>query len=127
MKNKGFTLIEMLGVVIVLSLLSIFIIPGVVNLLSSKKDDVIDVNGKLIYNAAKLYISDNNSDSTCISIDTLVDEGYLESPVKYENNDNNKKEILNNRDDKLKYSIKINSLKDNNQKNLYEIVLTSKC
>ena len=47
MKNKGFTLIEVLGVIVILSLLLILIVPGIINRLSSKQEQTIETQTKL--------------------------------------------------------------------------------
>ncbi len=94
MLNKGFTLIELLGVIVILSLLMALIFPRIINTIrdSSKKSD--ELNKELIYNAAKIYIQNNkeyykkkNNAVYCISLDDLVKEDLLKSPIKLSNDD----------------------------------------
>lgn len=99
MKNYGFTLIELLGVIVILALLIIIVFPSIVNSVkgSSKKTD--DLTLELIYNATDMHISNNrgnfkrtNGNTYCIKLSTLINEGYLKSPIKLSDEDitNNK-------------------------------------
>lgn len=88
MKNKGFTLIEVLGIIVILSLLLILIVPGIINRLSSKQEQTIETQNKIIYDAAYQYINERpdkfpikRSSTYCIGIKTLIDDGKLSSPV----------------------------------------------
>ena len=92
--NKGYTLIELLGVILILVLLTALVLPNVMNSIKSstnKNDELIE---DIIISSAKLYMSDNYSDmkiddgfTYCISLSTLVKDGYLETPIKYNNMD----------------------------------------
>jgi type IV pilus assembly protein PilA len=83
--NKGFTLIEMIAVVIIVGLISLVSVPPIVNQLVNKKQEINGVTEQLIYDAAELYIEDNNIvvvNYECISLDKLVTNGYLKAPIK---------------------------------------------
>lgn len=82
MKN-GFTLVEVMAVILLIGLLSIFAIPAVVNQVSKKGEDVDNVTKKIIYSAAELYINQNNitfeNENYCgITLQLLIDKGYLD-------------------------------------------------
>ena len=89
MKNKGYTLIELLGVMIILALLVSFVIPSVINSIKSsteKKDNLVN---DLIINAAEMYVGDysNNFHETygntyCVSLNTLKENNYLKDSVE---------------------------------------------
>lgn len=88
MKNKGFTLVELLGVIVIISLLLILIIPGIINRISNSNDEAKDTENQLIYDAADQYIKEHPEDYPsgksgryCISIQSLIDDGKLSSPV----------------------------------------------
>ena len=87
--KKGFTLVELLGVIIILTVLILLVIPSVVNLVKGSSKDIDDTTKKLLYDAAKIYISDNsdyykesNGNKFCISIKDLISNKYLDSEVK---------------------------------------------
>jgi uncharacterized protein with FMN-binding domain len=89
MNKKGFTLTEILGVIVVISLLLIIIVPGMINKLSSSKEPAEKAQNELIYNASDQYISENKdtyptgqSGKYCIPIQKLIDGGKLVDPVK---------------------------------------------
>ena len=92
--KKGFTLIEMIGVMVILSLLILFATPNVINYIKSggeTKDKVVET---MIFEATKQYIIDNQSmykkdskNTYCISLNTLASEGYVESPIKLSSSD----------------------------------------
>ena len=97
MKNKGFTIIELLGVMIILSMIVLLVFPKIINSVKSNKsgDEAIE---KIIYSATSLYIDDNsdyytkrNNKTYCIKIKDLVDNNNLKKPVKYKD----KKDITN--------------------------------
>lgn len=92
--NKGYTLVELLGVVIILILLTALVLPNVINSIkgSSKNND--DLMEDIIISAAKIYMSDNFQDmhvdngfTYCIPLTKLVENDYLKTPIKYNNID----------------------------------------
>lgn len=92
MKNKGFTLMELLGVIIILSILVLIAFPPLLNQITKTKQEIKNSTKALIIDASKDYYEDNvnNYDKIegmtyCIGIDTLVDEGYLNKKIKDEN------------------------------------------
>ena len=119
MKNKGFTLTELLGVIIILSILVLLVFPKVYNSVKSNKngDKVVE---KIIYNATSLYMDDNSdyyikdqSKTYCIKIKDLVDNDNLKAPVKYKD----KSDITNYMTVKVTYNDGFN----------YEIVNNEDC
>lgn len=89
MENKGFTLTELLGVIVIIALLLLLIIPGIINRLSDSGDDATDAENQLIFDAADQYIREHPEDYPpgksgryCITIQSLIDDGKLASPVK---------------------------------------------
>lgn len=89
MKNKGFTLMELLATIIIVSIVTGLVVPTVINQLAGKKHDIDDTTKKMIYEAADLYMSNNISNypklagnSYCISLEQLVNSEYLVTPLK---------------------------------------------
>ena len=54
--NKGFTLAELLGVIVVISLLLLLIIPAIINGVSSREDDVELIQNEIIFEAVSQYL-----------------------------------------------------------------------
>ena len=84
MKKNGFTLVELLAVVTILSLLLLLIAPKIVNQLNNSKNEVNDVTKKIIYSATEKYIKDNNMKieyDYCLSIEKLQDGEYLSDTI----------------------------------------------
>lgn len=89
MSKKGFTLTEILGVIVIIGILLILIIPGIISRISNSGDEASETENQLIYDATDQYIRENPSDYPpgksgryCITIQSLVDDGKLVAPVK---------------------------------------------
>ena len=94
MKKRGFTLVELLAVVVILGLLLVVAIPQIQNQLLSKKSAVNAATLEMIYDATenyvsadpstfqKVYINSSEYTSYCIQLQDLVDAGKLEAPIK---------------------------------------------
>lgn len=87
--KKGFTLIEIVAVIAVVSILLVILTPYLLNSVNNKKNEVSNVAKKMIYDAADIYIKDNNEIYTsdegatyCIKLETLVNSGKLMNPIK---------------------------------------------
>ena len=83
MKNKGFTLIELIGTIVILSLLLLIISPVVTRSIKNgvkQADDQAKANIEL---AAKNWKSDNKgSTATFVTVSELINGGYLDEEVK---------------------------------------------
>ncbi len=62
MNNKGFTLVEVLAVVVILSILIAIMVPNVNTIINKQKENSLDNIKKSIESATKIYISDNKYD-----------------------------------------------------------------
>lgn len=80
--KRGFTLIEMLVVIVIISMLSIIVFPLIMNQFAEKKDSISDITKKMIVDAAELYARERNINYGSISLKDLVDDGKLEEPIK---------------------------------------------
>lgn len=88
MNRKGFTLAEILGVIVIISLLLILIVPTIINNISSSGEDAEDTGNEIIFNAADLYIREHSeeyptgkSGKYCVAISDLINDGKLTEPV----------------------------------------------
>lgn len=87
--NKGFTLVELLAVIVILLAISVIAIPNITASLERNKNKMSESQKKLIASSAELYISENKNTITyyssfvagscCLSINTLESMGYLSS------------------------------------------------
>lgn len=115
MNKKGFTLIEILAVVILMSLIFIIAIPKIANSLNSKKNEIDTTTESMIINATELYISDHqskfekeNGNIYCLPLTTLTKNEYLEYPIKNTTDDidiTNSKSVKISYEDEFKYEI----------------------
>lgn len=92
MKNKGFTLMELLGVIMILAILALITFPPIIEEIKKSKSEIKGTTKVLIIDAAKDYYADNiNNYETyegityCININTLSEQGYLNKKIKDEN------------------------------------------
>ena len=87
MKNKqGFTLSEILGVIVILGLLVLLLAPGLINRISSSRKKAEDAGNEIVYSAVQQHINDNkkaypSGNQYCIPISKLIADGKLVSPV----------------------------------------------
>ncbi len=86
MKNQGFTLVELLGVIVILGIIGTLVTPLVINLINEGKEDVNDMQVETVKRAAKNYANAHvytlkdcdNCVVATVTIETLKDEGFLE-------------------------------------------------
>ena len=85
-KNKGFTLVELLAVIVILGILAVVAIPNVNSLMNKSKNNMFCKKVESIESAAKYYAQDNLSNlitedkmviANKIPIRLLVEKGYL--------------------------------------------------
>ena len=100
MKNKkGFTLVELLGVIVIMVLLILMAFPNFSSISNKAKSKYDNTTKVLIKSAASMYVNNNlqkvenilsGSDTTslCIPIGTLVANEYLDSDLKNSNKEN---------------------------------------
>ena len=104
MNKKGFTLIELLMVIALIAIISMILIPNVINMISTNKQKSCENLKKNIISATKLYVNENKYDLgfTCdttndttknIPISKLIEAGKLDGDI-----DGNIKNPINNED-----------------------------
>ena len=77
--KKGFTLVELLGVIVVLGILSAVSVPIVTSIINNKSDNIDKAQEKMIISAAKSYATSKGfNPPNCVNISTLKAEGYLD-------------------------------------------------
>ena len=82
MNRDGFTLVELLAVIIIIGLIASFALPQVLNQFSNQTGELSNQQKELLLESAYAYFSENAreySTSGCATIKKLVDEDALES------------------------------------------------
>lgn len=87
MKNKAFTLIELLGVIVLLGILGVVIIPKVGDSIENSKEQSYKVQEETIKKAANDFLIDNTefleeNDTITIKLGVLKQKGYLPVNIK---------------------------------------------
>ncbi len=82
--KKGFTLLELLGVIAILGILVLIAYPVILEQVEKKQKDVNQARIELIESAADIYIGEHPEEfpyrvgnQFCISLDTLVEENKI--------------------------------------------------
>ncbi len=88
--KKGFTLVELLGVIVILGIVGVIVTPLIMNAINESRQTASDSQKIAIERAAKNYVNANmyTIDDKCktaegckVSIATLKKEGFLEDKV----------------------------------------------
>ena len=82
MNKKGFTLVELIAVLVILSVVITIVITVVGPIISGSKDDLLVSQKHSVEEAAKAYyLKEGNLDLTdsCVSISKLIRKGYIEA------------------------------------------------
>lgn len=89
MKKNGFTLAELLAVIVILGLIAVITIPAVTKTLGNTKANLCEDQLKNIKEAARLYGSDHLLDlpstegsTTTIKLSDLQDGGYIDKNLE---------------------------------------------
>lgn len=110
MNKKGFTLIELLMVIAIITIISMILVPNVINMISTNKQKSCESLKKNIISATKLYVNENKYDLgfTCdntieipisntikIPISKLIETGKIDGDIKnpINNDDLTNKEV----------------------------------
>lgn len=88
MKKNGFTLVEILAVLVLISAIAIISIPSILNYINREKNNISEVTKKLIFSGVDLYIDNNKSnfkenkyEQYIVSLQDVVDQGFLTEPI----------------------------------------------
>jgi len=91
--KKGFTMIEIIGAIIIMGVLLLLIIPGISKLMAKfrndyyeKTEDSVNEAGKDFFLDNKIYLPDGLLESTYVPIGSLIENKYLEELVDYRGN-----------------------------------------
>lgn len=89
MNKKGFTLAELIGVIVVLSLICLITVPAIASVLKTNKKSLCETQLKNVLAAAKSYVSENllsmpinDGDYKIITIGDLIENGFIEENIQ---------------------------------------------
>ena len=89
MNKKGFTLAELLGVIVILGLICLVAFPPILDSINKSKNNISESTLNIIYSASDIYVSNHPSsfklienNKYCIQIQDLIDEGNLSGDLK---------------------------------------------
>lgn len=93
MKNKGFTLVELLGTIVILAIIALIAFPAILGLLNSSQDETDEALQNFAITGARNYVNDNmdtypkalataSSNKSYgsagnITVQKLINEGYI--------------------------------------------------
>ena len=88
-KRKGFTLVELLAVIVILAIILIIAVPGVLGIINQTKDNALDRQFDMIKEASRLYVTSDSdvtwvgeeTKMTTVTLDTLKTKGYLDQKI----------------------------------------------
>lgn len=108
-KRNGFTLVELMAVIIIISLIALLTFPNIINQIKKTKKSNNKMIEDVVIEQAKKYVSDNTDDfqekKYCFSIDTLVDKDYVKDEIVKINDFINKKVVYITNEGKYEYNI----------------------
>ena len=94
MNKKGFTLVELISVIVILGIIALIVFPNVLSTLSRGKENNKKDNKTLIIAGAKNYVADNpnsfkskDGQTYCITVETLYKGGYVDTVIGIDNDD----------------------------------------
>lgn len=84
-KRNGFTLAELLGVIVILAAVSLIAFPPIINQIKKSRSELDAALNSLILTAANQYLEENNlsmdGTSYCIKLNVLIKAGKLVDPI----------------------------------------------
>ncbi len=99
--KKGFTLVELLGVIVILGILMLVIFPSVVGVIKGKSEEKDAKIDDIVKNSVDLLIKENPNNYSkidnklyCISVGSLKDKGYITKEIIKSNNKINEDTLI---------------------------------
>ena len=96
-KRNGFTLVELMAVIIIISLITLLTFPNIINQIKKTKKSNNKMIEDVVIEQAKKYVSDNEDEfqdeNYCFSIDTLLEKDYVKDSL-FKNNDFLDKKVI---------------------------------
>ena len=89
MNRKGFTLVELLAVIVILSSISLIVVGSISSSLIKRDEKECFEQMELAKNAAKIYFSLDKNGDTSVTVKELMDAGYFSENKKIDRLDEN--------------------------------------
>lgn len=119
MKKNAFTLVELIGVIVILAAIALIAFPPLLNQIQKSQNEIDEATEQLVINSAQLYIDKNdeqfpskNGNVYCVSFEDLINSGYLR-----ENMVNQQEDVFQTNIVKVSY----------NNNYIYEVVSKDEC
>jgi prepilin-type N-terminal cleavage/methylation domain len=95
MNRKGFTLVELISVLVVLALIVLVAFPNILKAIQNTDSVMNEATKELLLANSKSYFQDNfdynETKSECVNVSKLVKENYTKSPISSVKPENSKK------------------------------------
>ena len=80
LKNqKGLTLIELLAVIVILAIIAAIAVPAIGNIIENSRYNAVKADAINVLNAANIYYTDNPETADGLTVETLKNDGYLDT------------------------------------------------
>lgn len=88
LNKKGFTLVELLAVIVILGVIMLIAIPSVGTIIKNSRENSFVSSGKMYISTAQNYVAGENlgNGNYCISVNTLTEGKVDKSPINPDNN-----------------------------------------
>lgn len=94
MNKKAFTLVELLGVIIIIGIVGSLSIPPILSRIKANQTKIDELTTSILYSSSDLYFSSNANNYVlkegkhyCVSLEELIRSGNLNSNLTYANGD----------------------------------------
>ena len=81
-KEDGFTLVELLGVIVILGLIIAIAVPALGNIINNASKTTKDAQETLILDAAQIYFLETEDADNTVTVAELISNNYLEKDKK---------------------------------------------
>ena len=82
MNKKGFTLVELLGVIVILGIIALISIPPILNQMASSEQSIDEATLRVVYSAGSLYLDERQKlqqDLPCCSFYAKIARHFLQN------------------------------------------------